>query len=148
MRFAGDGHESNGIRWSLSLGHLRYYGGPVVSERRIDAGSNRVTIPHLFMVAIGGLTELWGLPDLESASLIKRLWEHLRPHYKMGLSSSEIYSSGTMYWLGHLAEALEPLRSSDPLELKQCEQLIRQGRRQKQEVFFSRPRSAVGLWPS
>lgn len=67
----------DGVHWSLSLSHLRYYGSPVAVERSIGSvGSDdgRLTLPELHLVALyqAGVT----LPTLVW-SLLLIVWLHL-----------------------------------------------------------------------
>ncbi|KAH8750494.1 hypothetical protein F5882DRAFT_369451 [Hyaloscypha sp. PMI_1271] len=48
-----------GVYWSLSLAHLRYYGDPVVRTQAITRESSRITFLQLMQVALGGLTASW-----------------------------------------------------------------------------------------
>jgi len=52
----------DGVHWSLSLLHLRYYGSPVAVERSIGSiGSDdgRLTLPELHLVTLGCLISSW-----------------------------------------------------------------------------------------
>ncbi|KAF3760934.1 hypothetical protein M406DRAFT_296428, partial [Cryphonectria parasitica EP155] len=50
--------DSRGIYWSLSLGHLRFYGDPVVSTvSSID--ESKVSFDDFTLVVLGGLLGLW-----------------------------------------------------------------------------------------
>lgn len=49
-----------GIRWSLSLSHLRYYGGPVTVTTSSGANGSRITMEELHMIALGAVFGAWG----------------------------------------------------------------------------------------
>jgi hypothetical protein len=55
-----DPEKDGGVRWSMPLSHLRYYGRAVESTRVVNAKSSRVSFPELVQVALGSLTSLWG----------------------------------------------------------------------------------------
>ncbi|KAM5342141.1 hypothetical protein ACJ41O_015172 [Fusarium nematophilum] len=52
--------SDNFIRWSLALSHLRYYGDPV--PVRSNESLPRVTMPDIWLVALGSLIRHWGVP--------------------------------------------------------------------------------------
>lgn len=119
LQMDGAGHD--GVYWSLSLGHLRYYSGSVMSQRCLDAANNRVTAPQLVIVAIGCMSKAWHWHDKQVASFLIHLWGMIH-------EASLQFSEGTLYWVGHLAEAMESYFSEDQLVKKQSEQLLRFGR--------------------
>ncbi|KAL8793911.1 MAG: hypothetical protein Q9195_003530 [Heterodermia aff. obscurata] len=49
-----------GVRWSLSLSHLRYYGDPVTVTTASGANSSRITMEELHMIALGAVFGAWG----------------------------------------------------------------------------------------
>ncbi|KAI0913378.1 hypothetical protein F4823DRAFT_622358 [Ustulina deusta] len=55
--------SQTGISWSLPLGHLRHYGGPVASEKSLVTQGNRIAVAQLIQVSIGCMTRNWALPD-------------------------------------------------------------------------------------
>ena len=63
-----DASDDHGIRWSLTLSHLVYYGDPIVVESKNDY--SRVTIKQLCLVAFGAVLRAWriNLRDLESSA--------------------------------------------------------------------------------
>lgn len=48
-----------GVRWSLPLAKLRYYGSPTTITRTIDADPSRVSITELMLAALGTLSREW-----------------------------------------------------------------------------------------
>ena len=48
-----------GVRWSLPLAKLRYYGAPTTVTRTIDADPSRVSITELMLAALGALSREW-----------------------------------------------------------------------------------------
>ncbi|KAM0451327.1 hypothetical protein ACHAO4_006001 [Trichoderma viride] len=61
----------SGVSWSVSLSHLRFYGDPVVIEKRLEEDSDRITVEELryisFGCVLGGWTQL-ALIDIEEAA--------------------------------------------------------------------------------
>ena len=49
-----------GVRWSLSLSHLRYYGDPVTVTTSSSANGSRITMEELHMIALGAVFGAWG----------------------------------------------------------------------------------------
>ncbi|CVL03295.1 uncharacterized protein FPRN_00027 [Fusarium proliferatum] len=119
----------HGVYWSLPLSHLRYYGGPVMAERSLATQGNRITVQELFQVSVGSLTRSWNKDRKHLASIIAELWAYIEakaPRYA---------APGTMYWLGYIARAMEPLLHSGDLAQKQCLQLMRYGERHCQNFL-------------
>ncbi|KAI8955119.1 hypothetical protein F4801DRAFT_529707 [Xylaria longipes] len=120
--------EHDGIFWSLPLGHLRYYGGPVISEGSINITNGRVPASSLMLVALGCMTGSWKFSNTSIADLLIRLWDYV----------SEIsyqYSGGTVFWLGHIAQGIEQLLSPDALLVQECAQLTRLGRKRSSDFL-------------
>ncbi|ETS85041.1 hypothetical protein PFICI_03066 [Pestalotiopsis fici W106-1] len=51
-----------GIYWSLSLSHHRYYGEAVRRTRRLESDGSRLTFNELVLVCIGSLLKAWSVP--------------------------------------------------------------------------------------
>ncbi|KAI1127052.1 hypothetical protein F5Y10DRAFT_243558 [Nemania abortiva] len=120
-----DRKGKDGIYWSLPLGHLRYYGGSVMSQRCLNAAKNRVSASQLATVAVGGISKSWYYEDAELAHFLVKLWDLVS-------GEAKDRARGTLYWLGHLAQAVEAIMGDDELEKKQATQLLRLGRTQGQ----------------
>jgi hypothetical protein len=48
-----------GVRWSLPLAKVRYYGAPTTVTRTIGADQSRVSITELMLAALGALSREW-----------------------------------------------------------------------------------------
>ena len=48
-----------GIHWCLSFAHLRYYGKPVISRKRLGHDSSRLTFDQFIKVAFGSILGTW-----------------------------------------------------------------------------------------
>ncbi|RYP47080.1 hypothetical protein DL768_006807 [Monosporascus sp. mg162] len=127
----------HGVYWSLPLAHLRYYGGAVMAEKSLDTQGNRIAILQLFQVAVGSLTRDWPVDREQIGAFFGQLWEYVSS------IAHKHTDCRTLYWLGSLAQAMEPLqdRCGDSLERKQCLQLMSYGSRRC--PGFLTPRSIV-----
>jgi hypothetical protein len=117
--------DHHGVYWSLPLAHLRYYGGAVMAETSLDTQGNRITILQLFQVAVGSMTRDWLVDKEQIGAFFVQLWDYVS-------SIAHKYTRRhTRYWLGSLAQAMEPLQDPDPksLERNQCLQLMSYGSR-------------------
>lgn len=53
--------NTEGVRWSLPLSRLRYYGAPVWTTHSLESRNSRVLFKELALVALGSLSRTW--PD-------------------------------------------------------------------------------------
>ncbi|KAG4439468.1 hypothetical protein IFR05_005047 [Cadophora sp. M221] len=70
--------DSKGIYWSLSLAHLRYYGDPVLRQRKFARDSSRIHLEQLMQVAIASLSTYWktaGCDSLSTAAILMAVGE-------------------------------------------------------------------------
>ena len=58
-----------GIRWSLPLSHLNYYGSPVLSTGRINDDPAQITFTELLIAALGSFTRKWNLTSVDLSEL-------------------------------------------------------------------------------
>lgn len=65
--------EEQGVYWSLSLSHYKYYGEAVRQTRRLDVAGSRLTLNELFLVCIGSLLRCWKIPKKDIMKSIKTL---------------------------------------------------------------------------
>jgi hypothetical protein len=67
-------NPTEGIYWSVSLSHYRFYGRPVETAGEID---DRVSIDDLYLIALGSLLGIWKAPRFDEASLqwFVALWD-------------------------------------------------------------------------
>ena len=66
---AAKDQSDTGVRWSLPLSHLRYYGKPVVSEGYIMENSGRVRFSELLWFTVGNLTRDWAIETSDFTEL-------------------------------------------------------------------------------
>lgn len=53
-------NDDNGVQWSLSLSHLRFYGDPVKISTHADLNDFRITMDDLHIIALGSVLGNWG----------------------------------------------------------------------------------------
>ncbi|KAI0969832.1 hypothetical protein F4678DRAFT_438335 [Xylaria arbuscula] len=94
--------SETGISWSLPLGHLRYYGGPVVTEKSLITQGNRITVTQLIQLSIGCMTRHWSLSESTIVKFLVVLWKFIEP-------VTQNPEDMTTHWLGYLAGAVTPL---------------------------------------
>ncbi|MCJ1442089.1 MAG: hypothetical protein MMC23_002581 [Stictis urceolatum] len=97
------------LLWSMTLSHLRYYGGPITVNS--DGSKSRVTLPQLHLVVLGALFGIWRVRRIEiydAAHWMADLWCHLES--KIGGSCSD-YLLG-FNWLKLLSAAAKSLIKS------------------------------------
>jgi hypothetical protein len=119
-----------GIRWSLTLSHLRYYGDPIRVDSRAD--NSRVNVRQLCMVALGAFLATWNvLPKamLDAAAWLDVLWRSLSTRH----SSSDI--AFAFPWLDVICTAASQLIQAQGEELEDNQMLLAFGFRRR-EVFL------------
>ncbi|KAI1327978.1 hypothetical protein F5Y16DRAFT_168017 [Xylariaceae sp. FL0255] len=114
--------NQHGVFWSLPLGHLRYYGNPVVSESSLVTQGNRVTLPQLMLMAVGRITSHWQMDESTIAHFLTDTCKVVGPD-----SGSDTAKSKN--WVAHLADAVKPLLSKDSMDVKIGRQLMKLGAR-------------------
>lgn len=120
--------EHNGVQWSLSLSHLRYYGDPVSLSATAGDASLRVTMRELHYVALGSLFAAW-VPYVSDNTSGCEFLLALRDAVK---GSKELDPA----WLQLLWDASQQfLNLSEPLEKDNASSLMALGRR-KGHIFF------------
>ncbi|KAI0503274.1 hypothetical protein F5B22DRAFT_555619 [Xylaria bambusicola] len=117
-----DGRSETGISWSLPLGHLRYYGAPVMTEKSLVTQGNRITVTQLIQLSIGCMTRQWALPESDIVRFLVDLWRFVEP-------VAQRPADGTTFWLGYLAEAVKPLLDQESLEAQVGFRLLKLGAR-------------------
>ncbi|KAK2761255.1 hypothetical protein FQN54_001777 [Arachnomyces sp. PD_36] len=111
--------NSDGVRWSLALSHLQYYGDPVTVTTTADY--SRVTISQLRLVAFGGMLGNWRVNsrDFEAAAML----------FCQISTILEKASKTDKIWLKPLARAASSLVSSDSASKQDKLKLIKYGHR-------------------
>ncbi|KAK4206319.1 hypothetical protein QBC37DRAFT_133716 [Rhypophila decipiens] len=89
LGFSGSGvHEKNGVYWSLSLAHHKFYGRPVTKTGHVDGLSTRLTFLEFQQTIIGAILSHWRIPVGDTAEALGFLL-HLGRHMLRDCSPSD-----------------------------------------------------------
>jgi hypothetical protein len=127
-----ESEQGNGVFWSLSLAHLRFYGPPVVASRSVNSDSGRLTTMELGQVILGATIACWGLERRqidEAMELIVLIDETLRTEIEAHPQSTVKTSLLNTSWITFLAQAVATYRSSANDQLKLCQKSVYHGYR-------------------
>ena len=118
--------DRKGIRWSLTLSHLRYYGGPVEAT---TTDFSRVSFEQLRLVTLGSLFDLWMVRSqdlLLAARWLDALWCALT-----GIRAQEQNNSSPeeFSWLYILVQAARHLIASEEKGNPESLLLVKYGKR-------------------
>lgn len=123
-------NSEQGVRWSLPLSRMRYYGDPVIAVRRLDSSSSRVPFGNMFYVALGCLSRSWSYDDADYRTICT--------FYKMFWELVKAECDGRPSWLEYLSTASDKYLSSLGEEHRSIKKLIGFGNRQCKD-FLGRP---------
>lgn len=139
-----DPEASQGVHWSLSLAHLRYYGSPVMARAAVDAESSRLTFPQFLLVSLGALIASWGLPtsQINNAARLTMLMQS-----SVSTSSNQKHASGhtASDWFSPLISAASQHLAARGEELDASSKLIRLGHRRQDILSQSAPSGVFHL---
>ncbi|KAI9756772.1 MAG: hypothetical protein M1835_000705 [Candelina submexicana] len=128
---SGEDLEQDGVYWSLSLAHLRYYGDPIASTRSTSLGSSQISFKEYEVLLLGDTLKLMGCIDPSSvendlfdwAEALNEFGKFLQEGSKFQESSSHLKASSIKTWLkgprgpfALLVRAAASLVTSDGLE--------------------------------
>lgn len=116
-------NSDGGVRWSLPLAKLRYYGEPVMTSKTMDRRSDRVSFNQLTHVVLGCLLHIWNVKDEEYevvCAYFSGFWEciinHKWPSHELeGISTS---------WIKLVANATNSFLNSKGAERQSILRLI------------------------
>ncbi|KAL1858105.1 hypothetical protein Daus18300_010106 [Diaporthe australafricana] len=95
-----------GVRWSLPLAKLRYYGAPTTITRTIGADPSRVSVTELMLAALGAFSREW--PER------KDKYDHICNFYQLLASRLEASSDPVVAGYKALAKAAEEFLNATP----------------------------------
>ncbi|EFR01728.1 hypothetical protein MGYG_04729 [Nannizzia gypsea CBS 118893] len=133
--------DTEGVRWSLALSHLQYYGGAAKVTGPVD--HSRVTISQLRIVALGGLLGHWGVvpKEFEDAvglfCCIGEAMDSSAPENPQRLGSQ---LPGR--WIYPIIQASRKLNSSRGEEKEENIRLLKYGQRRAQ-TFLRRDKDII-----
>ncbi|KAL8825490.1 MAG: hypothetical protein Q9191_004388 [Dirinaria sp. TL-2023a] len=120
--------EHNGVQWSLSLSHLRYYGNPVKLSTTAGDASLRVTMRELHWAALGSLFAKWD-PCVTNNTIACEFLLALRDI----VHGSKVSSFGWLQLIWDASQHFLDLPSS--LETENASSLMAAGRRKGQNFL-------------
>jgi hypothetical protein len=120
-----------GIRWSLPLAHLRYYGDPVYRTRLARVEGSRLTLAQFRQFILGCVIGGWNVDARQTQlalqwiiDLDEQINAAITEYFKR-ISLIDLHKS----WLSILAEAAQDYLYSDDLDRKVYARLLNLGRR-------------------
>jgi hypothetical protein len=116
----------DGVRWSLALSHLRYYGDPVKVNSNEDV--SRVTIRQFQAVVLGAVFGAWGLASgdmVDAARWVKALWDYLQSSIPPG----DVERRHSISWMEAIAKGAEYISELSDSELRDGKALLGYGSR-------------------
>ncbi|KPM45760.1 hypothetical protein AK830_g794 [Neonectria ditissima] len=129
-----------GVRWSLPLAKLRYYGDPVVIDKTFDLASSRVSIDRLMLIALGCLAREW--PEMpEKFECVCRYYQRLWDVAQTQLGESVAQQS----WLKYLGNAASSFLAANSEEQKIFRRLLAFGTRRGGKFLTDGSGSTSGI---
>ncbi|KAI0416558.1 hypothetical protein F5X98DRAFT_179954 [Xylaria grammica] len=127
----------SGIRWSLPLSYMRYYGPPVNTEQRITIDSSRITMNQFGFVLLGCAIAQWHdflKPVSKAVGFAVNLLEALRTPARSNVKNQDHIArmqkiTARSSWIGQLLRAAEEFETGDKDEREIALKLINYGRR-------------------
>jgi len=141
-----------GVYWSLSLAHLRYYGAPVVRTQAIARESSRITFLQLIQVSLGSLSASWSRPNAPLNAFELAEWfvslGALFDTTKIEDQTSRSESNWKRLpdWLAVLINASRSVVTAKGREREVVGKLLNVGRKHRRE-FLAREREHSNLYP-
>jgi len=123
----------NGVQWSLTLSHLRFYGEPVTVETQ--GNDPRVDMKQFQMIAFGSLLGAWSVSAegvRDAAVWFQSLWNKL----ELGTSKDVIVSR--LPWLRAIVDIADELLASQGDNWETSRLLVNYGRRRGRK-FLANP---------
>ena len=114
-----------GVRWSLPLAYLRYYGEPVRAQRTVGEGTTRISMDDCFQVILGVVFAGWR----EYGDDFNKACEIITAIARVACDPQDDRPRDSVSWLAKLAAAAEKYMMSTDLEAEHMRSLIARGRR-------------------
>lgn len=120
----------SGVSWSVSLSHLRFYGDPVVIEKRFEEDSDRITVEELRYISFGCVLGGWTQPALidikEAAECFSALGDAIG---RCNSSTDEKGYNNSLGWITPLIDTANSFLSAVEKERETALYFIEFGRR-------------------
>ena len=145
-----------GIYWSLSLSHLRFYGDPVTVRTSTARDVSRLNMDEMGLLALGSVTADWGEDGLDP-TLVARFFIALFDCIKEGLAKDSVVGQYSFHirsplgWLNVLINASRRLLGAEGAERDSALSIIGLGRRRGHSLLAEqgrRPPPMYGLFHS
>lgn len=129
-----------GIRWSLPLAHLQYYGKPIQRTKLVRTEGSRLTIPQFCQVLLGCVIGGWGVDPRQMDIALKWIVE-LDQNIKsavIGHFKASPVIDAHKSWLSILSEAAEEYLFANDFDRRVFARLIKLGYRKAN--FLGKPK--------
>ncbi|KAF3910689.1 hypothetical protein ABW21_db0207196 [Orbilia brochopaga] len=140
--------EEEGIKWSLPLAHMKYYGEPVLASRHLSMDGSRLSIEEFFQAVLGAVIG-YLLQSLHGALAVRLDLEtvHNLAELFIELSSAicDFYPSDDQSWFGFLAESSHLFLKSEGNQRQRYLNLINLGNRHAHD-FLPSSGSIQPIW--
>jgi len=124
----------NGVYWSLSLAHLRYYGHPVEVMGEVSANVGRVSFDELMQCVLGALLALWGFHD-DNVEPAMRFFIAIAQTCQIQTSGLHFEEQYAMQAIQCLADVSSAYIEGDEEERAKMGRLIKLGARRHRNFF-------------
>lgn len=135
-----NGHDGvHGMRWSLSLAHLNFYGPPAKAEALFNQDNERITIPQFMQVVLGCLIGAWKVPTYQIDSIAGVFVSIIAAARRIAMeqtnNSIESFLRNPFHWLNLMEFAAQAyLHGKDDSKLI-ADKLVRLGLRRSSDFF-------------
>jgi hypothetical protein len=128
---ASDPNLEGGLKWSLTLSHLKYYGDPVVARSKPDF--TRITFHQFKLVLLGSLCREWTMSPREFDLVAQRLLDIWSTLGELPPDARSAFQ-----WLKHLVDAAQDLLHCGGLVDQTTTQLVQYGHRRGKSFLLDR----------
>ncbi|RYP35418.1 hypothetical protein DL767_003825 [Monosporascus sp. MG133] len=118
--------QDKGLRWSLPLAHLRYYGDPVHCISTIAAEGSRLSLEEFSIVVLGCVLGGWNIADHGVDDALK--WLHMLSAKLLSFFDKKDPIFKMESWLQILGNTAGTFLESNDLDRSQFTQLLNLGR--------------------
>ena len=133
--------DHDGIYWSLSLSHIRYYGDPVLTTTYTSRDASRLSIDELHLLALGSTLARWGNMGLDP-------YTGARFFFSLCSAIGNPQESLGLTWLDVLYKASNRFLQASEEERKYLVSIIALGRRRGSKFLgetYNHPPPLLGL---
>lgn len=104
-------NSDGGVRWSLPLAKLRYYGEPVVTTKKMNSRNDFISFEQLIFIALGYLLAHWQVSTEEQEEVFEQFSLQWRSIAKSKACSKNFPGIGSS-WLQYFAVASDTFLAS------------------------------------